>query len=267
MSDAGSRLEALLVLMAQLRDPQHGCPWDRQQDFSSIAPHTIEEAYEVADAIAGGEPARIRDELGDLLFQVVFHAQLAAERDWFDFAAVAAGLHDKLVRRHPHVFAAGAGAADIDIGLQWEAHKAEERAAAGQGGALDGVPLALPALTRAAKLSRRAARVGFDWSGEDAVRPKIAEELAETAAAIAQGDAAAVEEELGDALFALVNWARHLGVDPEAALRGANGKFERRFAAMEALLAQRGGSAQDLSPEQWEQLWVQAKAMTPKIGD
>ena len=121
MSDAGSRLEALLVLMAQLRDPQHGCPWDRQQDFSSIAPHTIEEAYEVADAIAGGEPARIRDELGDLLFQVVFHAQLAAERDWFDFAAVAAGLHDKLVRRHPHVFAAGAGAADIDIGLQWEA--------------------------------------------------------------------------------------------------------------------------------------------------
>jgi ATP diphosphatase len=259
MSEAARRLEALLQLMAQLRDPQQGCPWDRMQTFATIAPHTIEEAYELADAIGSEAPGRICDELGDLLFQVVFMAQLGLERGWFDFAAVAATLHEKLVRRHPHVFGGEAGDS-VDLGKAWESHKATERAAAGVHGALAGVPLALPALARAAKISRRAARVGFDWSDAQAVRAKIAEELQETESALLQQDRGAVEEEFGDLLFAIVNWARHLHVDPEVALRSASHKFERRFAAMEALIAQRGWVATELSAGQWELLWGEVKA-------
>jgi ATP diphosphatase len=260
VSAAAAQIEALLKLCARLRDPSNGCPWDRAQTLATIAPHTIEEAYEVADAIATAEPARIRDELGDLLFQVLLHSQLAQEQGWFAFSDVAAGLHDKLVRRHPHVFG-GEGIANGDVlARQWDKHKAAERAAVGLGGALAGVPKALPALLRATKLGRRAAGVGFDWPDERAVRPKIAEELRETEAALAARDSAAVAEELGDTLFALVNWARMLHVDPETALRGANAKFERRFAAMEALIAARGLAAQELSTEGWEQLWNEVKA-------
>jgi MazG family protein len=214
----------------------------------------------VADAIASADPARIQDELGDLLFQVLLHSQLAHEHGWFDFSDVAGALHDKLVRRHPHVFGGGSAADAEALAREWDAHKAAERAAAGLGGALAGVPRALPALARAAKLGRRAARVGFDWPGERSVRPKIAEELRETEAAVAANDAAAVAEELGDTLFALVNWARLLQVDPEVALRGANEKFERRFAAMEALIAARGCTVTELTAERWEQLWTEVKA-------
>jgi nucleoside triphosphate diphosphatase len=260
MSRAASQLEALLQVCARLRDPNTGCPWDRAQTLATIAPHTIEEAYEVADAIASEDPARIRDELGDLLFQVLLHAQLARERGWFDFSDVAAGLHDKLVRRHPHVFGGTPTLDPKTLSREWDSHKAAERAAAGLGGALAGVPRALPALTRAAKLGRRAAGVGFDWHDEQAVRLKVAEELRETEAAVRANDSAAVAEELGDTLLALVNWARLLQVDPEAALRGANSKFERRFAAMEAQIAARGLCAADLSAEQWDQLWTAAKA-------
>ena len=259
MSEAADRLGALLELMARLRDPQHGCPWDQVQTFASIAPHTIEEAYELADAIGGAEPERIRDELGDLLFQVVFLAQLGRERGWFDFAAVAATVHDKLVRRHPHVFGKASREAS-KLAQAWDAHKAAERAAAGVHGALAGVPEALPALARAAKLGRRAARVGFDWSDAPSVRAKIEEELRETEGAVLQQDQEAVEEEFGDLLFALVNWARHLQVDPEGALRHANHKFERRFAAMEALMTQRGRVAAELGIEDWERLWAEVKA-------
>jgi ATP diphosphatase len=266
MSSPGQSLEALLVLMARLRDPASGCPWDRAQDFASIAPYTIEEAYEVAEAIAHGEPQALRDELGDLLFQVVFHSQMASELGWFDFAAVAQGIHAKLERRHPHVFATAAGSAsppgDHDtLNRQWEHHKANERAAAGIGGVLAGVPLALPGLTRAAKLGKRAGRVGFDWNDAAAVRPKVDEELAEVEAAQANGDPAAVAEEVGDLLFAVANWARHLKVDPEAALRAANRKFERRFAAMERLAAARGLELTALDAAAWESLWQAAKAM------
>lgn len=259
MSEAAQRLEALLALMSRLRDPQQGCPWDQVQTFASIAPHTIEEAYELADAIGNAEPGRIRDELGDLLFQVVFLAQLGRERGWFDFAAVAAAIHHKLVRRHPHVFGGESGDAP-ELAKAWDSHKAAERAAAGVHGALAGVPQALPALTRAAKLGRRAARVGFDWTDERSVRAKIAEELQEIESAVPQQDQDAVEEEFGDLLFAVVNWARHLQVDPEAALRSANHKFERRFAAMEALIAQRGLVASELGIEEWERLWGEVKA-------
>ena len=260
MSAAAEQIEALLRLCAQLRDPHDGCPWDRAQTLATIAPHTIEEAYEVADAIDNSDPTRIRDELGDLLFQVLLHSQLAREHGWFDFSQVAAGLHDKLVRRHPHVFGTKSAGNGNDLARDWDSHKAAERAAAGLAGALAGVPKALPALIRAAKLGRRAARVGFDWPDEQAVRSKIAEELRETEAAVTANDPAAIAEELGDTLFALVNWARQLHVDPEAALRGANEKFERRFAAMEAMIAARGHTVAELSAERWEQLWIEAKA-------
>jgi nucleoside triphosphate diphosphatase len=263
VSAPGQSLEALLALMARLRDPRSGCPWDRAQDFASVAPYTIEEAYEVAEAIAQGEPQALRDELGDLLFQVVFHAQMASERGWFDFAAVAEGIRAKLERRHPHVFAPSGATVAADAAVlnrQWERHKAAERTAAGQGGVLAGVPLALPALTRAAKLGKRAGRVGFDWSDAASVRPKVDEELAEVEQAQAGGDAAALAGEVGDLLFAVANWARHLAVDPEAALRTANGKFERRFAAMERMAAQRGLELATLDAAAWEALWQAAKA-------
>lgn len=260
MSAAAERLEALLQLCARLRDPQHGCPWDRAQGFESIAPHTIEEAYEVSDAIAAADPVRIRDELGDLLFQVLLYAQMAQERGWFGFADIAAGLHDKLVRRHPHVFGAQQPGDAAALAREWDAHKAAERASTGSHGALAGVPKALPALTRAAKLGRRAAATGFDWSCEQDVRSKIAEELREIELAVQQQSDEAVAEELGDLLLAIVNWARLLHVDPEAALHAANRKFQRRFAAMEALIAARSLEPGRLSPQQWDELWNAAKA-------
>jgi MazG family protein len=267
VSDAERALAALLELMARLRDPEHGCPWDREQSFATIAPYTIEEAYEVADAIARADRTQLRDELGDLLFQVVFHARMAEERGWFNFADVAAGIRDKLVRRHPHLFA-GAELAPQDLVRVWEEQKAEERsataahaAAAGRSAVLAGVPQALPALTRAAKLGRRAARVGFDWPEASAVRAKVLEELEEIDAALATGgaDRSPLAEELGDLLFSIVNWSRHLRLDAEAALRAANAKFEERFGRMESIARERGLALERLSPGQWDALWQEAK--------
>ena len=273
MSEAERAVGALLALMARLRDPERGCPWDRAQSFSSIAPYTIEEAYEVADAIEHGDREHLREELGDLLFQVVFHARMAEERGWFDFSAVADGIRDKLVRRHPHLFA-GATLAPEDLVRVWEEQKAQERAASraqaaatGASEVLAGVPRALPALTRAAKLGRRVARVGFDWPDARAVRSKVLEELHEIDAALethpdtdAQASAPpALVGELGDLLFTVVNWSRHLHIDAEAALRAANDKFERRFARMESLAQARGLELARLSPAEWDALWNEAK--------
>ena len=258
-------LAKLLELMARLRDPKSGCPWDLKQTFSSIAPYTIEEAYEVADAIERHDQAHLRDELGDLLFQVVFHARMAEERGWFDFAAVANGITEKLTRRHPHIFA-GAQLAEADLVRVWEEQKAQERAAdaSAQSGVLGGVPRALPALTRAAKLGRRAARVGFDWPDARETRTKVIEELREVDQAVAEagageGPQAAIAEELGDLLFAVANWGRHLEVDAEGALRQANAKFERRFEEMEALAGARGLMLKELSAAEWDALWREAK--------
>jgi ATP diphosphatase len=264
-SDAPGALIALLELMARLRDPQRGCPWDQKQSFATIAPYTIEEAYEVADAVESGDPVKLRDELGDLLFQVVFHAQMARERGWFDFAQVASAIHDKLVRRHPHVFGDSSITGEAELSRNWEEQKARERAAAGgveKVSALADIPRGLPALVRAAKLGRRAGRVGFDWADAQGVRDKVLEELREVDAARAaasESNAAAVVEEMGDLLFALANWSRHLRIDAEEALRAANSKFERRFRAMEALASARGVALDALTPEQWEGLWAEAK--------
>jgi len=270
MSEAERSLSALLELMARLRDPAHGCPWDREQTLASIAPYTIEEAYEVADAIERDDRVHLLDELGDLLFQVVFHARLGEERGWFDFAAVARAIHAKLVRRHPHLFA-GAVLAPHELVHAWEQQKAEERAAgaatpAGGSTVLAGIPRSLPALTRAAKLGRRAARVGFDWPDARAVRAKVLEELAETEAAAGAAGRdgspaahAALAEELGDLLFAVVNWSRHLEVDAEHALRAANGKFERRFERMETLARERDLRLEELTAVEWDALWEEAK--------
>jgi nucleoside triphosphate diphosphatase len=262
-------MAALLELMARLRDPQHGCPWDREQTFKTIAPYTIEEAYEVADAVERGEPRKLRDELGDLLFQVVFHARMAQEKGWFDFAAVARGIREKLIRRHPHVFEDPGLAAEAgQLSRLWEEQKARERAqSAAAGGAADhsalaDVPRALPALTRAAKLGRRAARVGFDWETPSQVRDKVLEEVREIEEALAgetQADTGKLAEEVGDLLFAVANWALHLKIDPEEALRAANTKFERRFRRMEALAAAQGTPLQALDAAQWDALWRQAK--------
>jgi MazG family protein len=271
MSEAERAVAALLALMARLRDPERGCPWDLEQTFATIAPYTVEEAYEVADAIEHGDREHLREELGDLLFQVVFHARMAEERGWFDFSAVANGIREKLVRRHPHLFA-GATLAPQDLVRVWEEQKAQERAAAqaravaeGASAVLTGVPRALPALTRAAKLGRRAARVGFDWPDAPSVRSKVLEELHEVEGALeatgnSGADAAqALAGELGDLLFAIVNWTRHLHVDAEAALRAANDKFERRFARMESLARARRLELARLTAAEWDALWNEAK--------
>jgi len=256
-----TEMDDLIAVMRRLRDPVNGCPWDREQTFRSIAPYTLEEAYEVADAIEREDFGALRDELGDLLFQVVFHARMAEESGAFDFAAVASGLVAKMRRRHPHVF----GEAQIaDAKAQtdaWEAHKASERNARDEG-VLDGIPVALPALARAQKLGRRAARVGFDWPDSEGVLAKLAEEARELGQAIAERAAVpeAVEEELGDLLFTVANLARHLDVDAEAALRRAGLKFERRFRAMEAELAALGLAPGEVGPDVLERLWTQAKA-------
>lgn len=255
-----SSLRRLLQVMERLRDPERGCPWDREQDWVSIAPHTIEEAYELADAIARDEPEAVRDELGDVLFQVVFQARIAEERGLFDFDAVAATIADKLERRHPHVF----GDASVETAeaqtRAWEQHKRAERAAKGQAtGALDGVTLGLPALTRAAKLGSRAARVGFDWSDAGGVLDKVREEVAELEHELEGGRQPEARAELGDLLFALAQAARHLGIDPEGALREANGKFERRFRHVEALLARDGLQPGEVDMQRLEALWALAK--------
>ncbi|MGH8258780.1 MAG: nucleoside triphosphate pyrophosphohydrolase, partial [Steroidobacteraceae bacterium] len=315
MTDRLEPLAALLDIMARLRDPARGCPWDRAQTFATIAPYTIEEAYEVADVIVNGDierdggrqsdsggeggggtaphdALRLQDELGDLLFQVVFHARLAEERGWFDFGDVARAIGEKLERRHPHVF--GEETTRVDAAAlpqRWEEQKARERTeaarrrravgaagvgeAAGAGGDVEAagaatladVPLVLPALLRAAKLGKRAGRVGFDWLLAKEVRAKVIEELGELDVAVsgaeraagdaqavtgdAQADAGDIAEEMGDLLFAVANWGRHLGVEPETALRAANTKFERRFACMERLARERGLTLAALSPAEW----------------
>ena len=268
MSEAERAMTALLELMARLRNPETGCPWDQKQTFATIAPYTIEEAYEVADAIERGDPLKIRDELGDLLFQVVFHAQMAQERGWFDFAQVAGSIHEKLVRRHPHVFGGKSVAGEAELLKNWEELKARERAEAGGGevGTLDDVPRGLPALIRAAKLGKRAGRVGFDWPDAAGVREKVAEELREVDEAVAAagggagaGSSPEVVEEMGDLLFAVANWSRHLKIDAEDGLRAANSKFERRFRDMEALAHQRGLALEQLGAQEWEGLWQEAK--------
>ncbi len=252
-------LPRLINIMAALRHPETGCPWDREQDFATIAPYTIEEAYEVRAAIDAGDPAQLKDELGDLLFQVVYHARLAEERGWFNFDDVAAGIGDKMWRRHPHVFA---DAATRDAAAQtaaWEAQKAEERAARRETGALAGVATALPALMRAQKLTARAARVKFDWPDASAVLDKLEEEIRELRAELPQADPARLQDELGDMLFVLANLARKLGLQAEAALEGANGKFTRRFKFIEQSLAEAGKMPQDSSLEEMDRLWVEAK--------
>jgi MazG family protein len=257
-------IDRLLLIMARLRDPEHGCPWDREQDFRTIAPYTIEEAYEVADAIERADMDSLRDELGDLLLQVVFHARMAEEAGLFAFEDVAEAIADKMVRRHPHVFGDAEIASVAAQNEAWEAHKAAEREATGNAqSVVDGVALALPALLRAAKVSRRAARIGFDWPDARAVIPKIAEEIAEVEAEL-DGNAApaALEEEIGDLLFAVTNLARKLEVEPETALRRATAKFERRFRQVEALAATRA-IGRDL--DRLEALWREVKGEEKKI--
>ena len=255
-------LKKLLDVMAQLRDPDAGCPWDVQQDFSTIAPYTVEEAYEVADAIARGDMAGLRDELGDLLFQVVFHARMAEEAGDFDFESVAASITEKLVRRHPHVFGSDEERARGPVKGAWEQIKAEERTArAGKDSSvLDGVARALPALKRAQKLGKRAASVGFDWPNSAGVRNKISEELAELSAAECAGNPAQVREEVGDLLFSVTNLARHLGVDPEQALTDANAKFEARFRAMESASRAENIDLRGQDIDALEARWRAAKA-------
>lgn len=251
-------LPRLLAIMAALRDPNGGCPWDLQQDFASIAPYTIEEAYEVADAIARADFAGLKGELGDLLFQSVYHAQMAAEAGHFTFADVVETVSAKMIDRHPHVFGDSAPPADAAAQTQaWEARKAKER---GPSGVLDGVALGLPALTRAVKLQARAARVGFDWPDTQMVLDKFQEEWAELTEARAGQDPAALAEEFGDLLFVLANLARHWGIDAEAALQAANGKFTRRFAFIEKALAAQGKSPEASDLAEMDALWNAAKA-------
>ncbi len=254
-------LDRLLEIMARLRDPERGCPWDREQDFSTIAPYTIEEAYEVADAIARGDAAALKDELGDLLFQVVFHARMAEEQGLFGFKDVAAAIAEKMERRHPHVFG------DVQInsvaaqGRAWEEHKAAERrdraqAAGAAESVLDGVALALPALLRADKIQKRAARIGFDWPDPGPVFDKLKEEIAELETELQHpAERRALEDEMGDILFAAANLARKLDIDPEAALRRATAKFERRFRRVETLAAEHAvGSDLDALEALWQQV-------------
>ena len=256
----------LLEIMAALRTPGSGCPWDLEQSFATIAPYTIEEAYEVADAVARGDLAHLRDELGDLLLQVAFHARMAEEAGAFDFGDVVQAITAKLVRRHPHVFGAARGLSPDAVKELWEQIKAEEKAEqdgaadAKPEGALAGVPLALPGLTRALKLQQKAGKVGFDWNDPAAVLHKIREETDEIEAEIRDGDRHLAAGEVGDLLFAVVNLARHLDIDPEAALRATNQKFERRFAAIEQALAARGKSPEEATLAEMDALWDAAKA-------
>lgn len=260
MTHMSNPFERLRDIMARLRDPETGCPWDVKQDFSTIAPYTIEEAFEVADAIERGDHDALKDELGDLLFQVYFHARMAEEQGSFDVADVAAAVSDKLVRRHPHVFGDREIASDDELRRHWERDKLAEGNA--DAGALDGVGRALPGLMRAAKLQRRASAVGFDWPRAEPVPAKIREELDELTRemAVDEPDPARLAEELGDLLFACVNLARHLHVDPEAALRGANAKFERRFREVEKRARAGGREPSEYDLAELDAFWDEAKA-------
>ncbi len=257
-----NEIKNLLEIMAKLRDPVHGCPWDIEQDFRSIAPYTVEEAYEVADAIERGAFDELRDELGDLLLQVVFHAQMAREQDMFDFADVASAISSKMIRRHPHVFG------DQQIGSAeqqshaWEQHKQAERRASGRdsGRVMEGLSGNLPALSWAAKVGKRASRAGFDWSGADGVLEKIHEELDELQTARQSADQQAIEEEFGDMLLAMTSLARHLKIDPEAALRRANQKFLARFTRLEESLHGDNLDWSELTPDELEQRWQSIKS-------
>jgi nucleoside triphosphate diphosphatase len=266
-----SGIERLLWVMARLRDPEGGCPWDLEQDFASIAPYTIEEAYEVADAIERQDFHDLEGELGDLLLQVVYHAQMAKEAGRFDFEAVALRIAEKMIRRHPHVFGGAAIESAAAQSLAWEEAKAAERQQkeGRDASILADLPLGLPALTRSAKLQRRAARVGFDWPEVAPVFEKLEEELAEVRAELAVGEShERLADEIGDLLFAAANLARHLGVDGEAALRQANQKFERRFRAIETALRAAGRNLEDASLEEMETLWQAAKvAEKPECRD
>jgi nucleoside triphosphate diphosphatase len=259
-SSETTALAQLLDIMARLRDRARGCPWDLEQTFATIAPYTIEEAYEVADAIERNDLADLKDELGDLLFQIVFHARMAEEAGAFAFDDVARAICDKLVRRHPHVFGEARVASSAEQTELWEKIKSEERAAAPQGGLLDDVPVGLPALTRAAKLGKRAASVGFDWPDTAGVRAKVDEELAELDAAVAAGDEAGAAAEIGDLLFTVANWCRHLKLAPETCLRAANEKFATRFRAVEREVASGGRGWQSYDAAELDSLWVRAKA-------
>jgi tetrapyrrole methylase family protein/MazG family protein/ATP diphosphatase len=249
----------LLELMARLRDPQHGCPWDVKQNFATIAPYTIEEAYEVADAIERNDLGDLRSELGDLLFQVVFHAQMAKEQGAFDFAAVVAAICDKMERRHPHVFGTARIASAEDQTVAWEEHKRRERAASGQS-VLDDVPVGLPALTRASKIGKRVAQVGFEWADISGAIDKVQEEIGELRDEVNTGaDPTRTEQEIGDLLFSLVNVCRYLRIDPENALRLTNAKFERRFRYIEQQLLTRGRTPAESTLEEMDALWNEAK--------
>lgn len=252
-------MKKLLEVMQKLRDPQSGCPWDVEQTFATIAPYTIEEAYEVADAIARDNLGDLKGELGDLLLQVVFHAQMAAEGGHFDFDDVAAAISEKMIRRHPHVFGNEKERANGKVDGSWEEIKELERAVTDDTSALAGVAKALPALKRAQKLGKRAGRVGFDWPDRRGVKEKIHEELDELERAVGTRDSADIEEEFGDLLFAVVNLARHLDIDPEKALTGANTKFERRFRAMETAIREKGSAFKEFSLESLDQEWRAAK--------
>ncbi|HEY7296654.1 MAG TPA: nucleoside triphosphate pyrophosphohydrolase [Xanthobacteraceae bacterium] len=269
--DASRDIGRLIEIMAALRTPGTGCPWDLEQDFATIAPYTLEEAYEVADAIARGDLGDLRDELGDLLLQVIFHARMAQEQGAFDFGDVVEAITGKLIRRHPHVFGDARGLTPQAVEHQWDRIKSEEKAAGvavrsdgggdeASGGALAGVPVALPALTRALKLQQRASKVGFDWNDPLAVLAKIREEADEIEEAIRSDDRRQAAAESGDLLFAVVNLARHLDADPEGALRATNQKFERRFAAIEHALIARGKSPEKATLAEMEVLWNEAKA-------
>ncbi len=255
-----SATQALLDVMARLRDPMSGCPWDIVQDFKSIAPYTVEEAHEVADVIRRGpEPSALLDELGDLLLQVVYHARMAEERGWFSFQDVAAGVTAKMIRRHPHVFGRAEIATAEAQTEAWEVQKSAERAARAESGVLAGVAAALPGLTRAAKLTRRAARVGFDWPDAAAVLDKLDAEVAELRAELPAAKPERLADEMGDVLFVLANLARKLDLDPESCITQANAKFERRFGAVEAALAATGRAPADATLDEMEQEWILAK--------
>ena len=259
-ASAEAELRRLLAIMDALRDPATGCPWDKTQTFDTIAPYTIEEAYEVADAIAHRDFTGLHDELGDLLFQVIYHARIAEEAGHFAFADIARSISDKMIRRHPHVFGDAAARDAAAQTASWAAQKSIERTARGQAGALAGVPTALPALTRALKLTSRAARVGFDWPDVDQVLGKLAEEIQELQAELPEADPVRLADEVGDLLFVLANLARKLDLDPETCLRQANEKFSRRFNAMEQTVATQSRSLSELSLEEMETEWQRVKA-------
>jgi tetrapyrrole methylase family protein/MazG family protein/ATP diphosphatase len=252
-------LAELLSIMATLRNRERGCPWDLEQTFATIAPYTIEEAYEVADAIERGDLPGLKDELGDLLFQVVFHARMAEESGAFDFAGVARAICDKMIRRHPHVFGGKQVGGSAEQTILWEQIKRSERAVDPPAGLLDDVPVGLPALTRASKLGKRAASVGFDWPDVAGVRAKVDEELSELDAAVGSHDEAAIAAEMGDLLFTIANWCRHLGLDPESSLRAANEKFATRFRGVERAVQHAGRPWETYDANELDMLWREAK--------